>query len=98
MPSAEDAGRITRLAPPSLDLTSLQRWIVDQGLRGVSLEELVHGFCQRVVEVGFPARRFSMIIGTLHPRHGARSYTWRPTGLETRPPPGSQVANKGGLS
>ena len=24
-----------------------------------------------------------MIIGTLHPRHGARSYVWRPSGLET---------------
>jgi len=70
-------------ADASLDLSALQRWIVEQGLRGVSLEELVDGFCRRVADAGFPARRFSMIIGTLHPRHGARSYTWRPTGLET---------------
>ena len=48
----------------------------------MSVEELVDGFCRRVVEAGFPARRFSMIIGTLHPRHGARSYVWRPAGLE----------------
>jgi hypothetical protein len=61
----------------------VERWIIDQGLRGVSLEDLVDGFCERVVDAGFPARRFSMIIGTLHPRHGARSYVWRPTGLET---------------
>ena len=52
-------------------------------MRGISLEELVDGFCRRLVEAGFPARRFNMIIGTLHPRHGARSYIWRPTGLET---------------
>jgi adenylate cyclase len=70
-------------AVPPLDLSGLQRWIVDEGLRGVSLEELVDGFCRRVAEAGFPARRFNMIIGTLHPRHGARSYIWRPTGLET---------------
>jgi adenylate cyclase len=69
--------------PPPLDLSGLERWIVDQGLRGVSLEDLVDGFCRRVIEAGFPARRFNMIIGTLHPRHGARSYIWRPTGLET---------------
>jgi adenylate cyclase len=69
-------------APP-LELSGIQRWIIDQGLRGVSLEELVDGFCRRVVDAGFPARRFNMIIGTLHPRHGARSYLWRPTGLET---------------
>ena len=47
------------------------------------LEEQVDGFCRRVVEAGFPARRFNMILGTLHPRHGARSYIWRPEGLLT---------------
>ena len=68
---------------PPLDLSGLERWIVDQGLRGISLEELVDGFCRRIFDAGFPARRFNMIIGTLHPRHGAHSYIWRPTGLET---------------
>jgi adenylate cyclase len=85
-PPADTAGAsavIPAPAVPPLDLTGLQRWIVEQGLRGVSLEDLVAGFCRRVVEGGFPARRFNMIIGTLHPRHGARSYIWRPTGLET---------------
>ena len=48
----------------------------------MSVGDLVDGFCRRVVEAGFPARRFNMIIGTLHPRHGARSYVWRPEGLE----------------
>ncbi len=71
-----------RAATP-LDLSAIEAWAIDEGLRGVSLEELVDGFCRRVVEAGFPARRFNMIIGTLHPRHGARSYIWRPTGLET---------------
>ena len=71
------------MASSPLDLSGIQHWIVDQGLRGVSLEELVGGFCDRVLAAGFPARRFNMIIGTLHPRHGARSYIWRPTGLET---------------
>ena len=47
------------------------------------LDDQVDGFCRRVVDAGFPARRFNMSIGTLHPRHGARSYIWRPSGLET---------------
>ncbi len=76
------AGATAKPAMP-LDISGLERWIIDEGLRGVSLEELVDGFCRRVVAAGFPARRFSMIIGTLHPRHGARSYIWRPSGLET---------------
>ena len=85
-PQADAAGAFAAVpaaATAPLDLSGLQRWIIDQGLRGVSLEELVDGFCRRVVEAGVPARRFNMIIGTLHPRHGARSYIWRPTGLET---------------
>lgn len=73
-------------APPvstPLDLTGFADWLVEQGLRGVPLDEQVDGFCRRVVNAGFLARRFNMSIGTLHPRHGARSYVWRPTGLET---------------
>jgi adenylate cyclase len=71
-----------RAATP-LDLAGIDTWLIAQGLRGVSLEDLVDGFCRRLVDAGFPARRFNMIIGTLHPRHGARSYIWRPIGLET---------------
>jgi adenylate cyclase len=71
------------LAVPPLDLAEIGPWVIEQGLRGASLEDLVDGFCRRLVDAGFPARRFNMIIGTLHPRHGARSYTWRPGGLET---------------
>ena len=66
-----------------LDLAGFTEWLVDRGLRGLSLEEQVDGFCRRVMEAGFPARRFNMLMGTLHPRHGARSYTWRPEGLTT---------------
>ena len=66
-----------------LDLAGFAEWLVDRGLRGLPLEEQVEGFCRRVTEAGFPARRFNMLMGTLHPRHGARSYTWRPDGLTT---------------
>jgi len=65
-----------------LDLTGLLGWVIEEGLRGASVEDLLDGFCRRVAEAGFPARRASLIIGTLHPRHGARSYIWHPGGLE----------------
>lgn len=66
-----------------LDLDGFAEWLVERGLRGLPLEEQVEGFCRRTVEAGFPARRFNMSIGTLHPRLGARSYIWRPEGLTT---------------
>jgi adenylate cyclase len=74
---------IVRNAPQPLDLTGFAEWLAERGLRGLSLDEQVDGFCRRVVDAGFPARRFNMSIGTLHPRHGARSYVWQPAGLYT---------------
>ena len=66
-----------------LKLSGFGDWLVDRGLRGLSLTDQVDGFCRRLVDAGFPARRFNMSIGTLHPTHGARSYVWRPDGIAT---------------
>jgi adenylate cyclase len=66
-----------------LDTSGIAEWLVERGLRGLPLDDQVDGFCRRVVDAGFPAHRFNMSLGTLHPRHGARSYTWRASGLET---------------
>ncbi len=74
-------------ASTPLDLTGFAEWLVERGLRGVPLDEQVDGFCRRVVDAGFPARRFNMSIGTLHPRHGARSYVWHRSGLATEEHP-----------
>ena len=66
-----------------LDLSHFGPLLVDRGLRGFPIAEQVDNFCRGVVEAGFPARRFNMSIGTLHPRHGAHSYVWRPDGIAT---------------
>lgn len=66
-----------------MNLTGFADWLVERGLRGLPLAEQVDGFCRGVVEAGFHARRFNMSIGTLHPRHGAHSYVWRPDGIAT---------------
>jgi adenylate cyclase len=76
-----DANALRALSP--LDMTNVAEWLVERGLRGLPLDDQVDGFCRRVVDAGFPARRFNMSIGILHPRHGARSYVWRSSGLET---------------
>ena len=78
---AENASTPRGSAP--LELPSFADWLVERGLRGLPLDEQVDGFCRRIVDAGFAARRFNMSLGTLHPRHGARSYVWRPDGLET---------------
>jgi adenylate cyclase len=60
----------------SLEVSGLADWLVDRGLLGLPLDEQIDGFCRCLVEAGFPARRFNVAIGTLHPRLGARSYIW----------------------
>jgi adenylate cyclase len=77
------SGANAQRASMPLDLAGLAEWLVERGLRGLPLDEQVDGFCRRVVDAGFPARRFNMSIGTLHPTHGARSYVWRRDGLST---------------
>ena len=73
----------TQQASAPLELPGFADWLVERGLRGLPLDEQVDGFCRRIVEAGFAAQRFNMSLGTLHPRHGARTYLWRPSGLET---------------
>ncbi|HKP65136.1 MAG TPA: adenylate/guanylate cyclase domain-containing protein [Casimicrobiaceae bacterium] len=63
--------------PNSLDLSGFASTLVDRGLQGLPVAEQVDAFCRDVTFAGFPARRFNMSIGTLHPRHGAHSYVWR---------------------
>jgi adenylate cyclase len=70
-------------ASDALDLSRFPAWLVERGLQGLPVAEQVDAFCRGVVEAGFPAARFNMSIGTLHPRHGAQSYVWRPDGIAT---------------
>jgi adenylate cyclase len=76
------AANAQRASAP-LDLTGVAEWLVGRGLLGLPLDHQIDGFCRRMVDAGFPARRFNLSIGTLHPRHGARSYVWNASGLTT---------------
>ena len=51
-------------------------WLVQAGLEGCPTEDLVAGFCQRLVEVGIPLQRVFMGTATLHPLMRARGYLW----------------------
>lgn len=64
-------------ALPALDLDDMPNWLVEQGLKGLPLDEQFHGFCDRLHAAGFDAARASMGMGTLHPRYGAQTFVWR---------------------
>ena len=80
--------RNTDAAPAEpLDLDGLGLWLVERGMRGLPLAEQIAGFCQRIHEAGFPAKRIQMGMNTLHPRYGSHTFVWRPgaEAVEHRP-------------
>jgi adenylate cyclase len=61
-------------------LESLASWIVQAGLAGRSETELLSGFSERAVALGFPLHRTLVVIDTLHPVHEGRVFNWRADG------------------
>ena len=63
---------------PSLDLGDLPQRLIERGMLGLPVGEQISGFCRKVVDSGFPMKRVSMGMYTLHPRYGSQTFTWRP--------------------
>ncbi len=61
-----------------LDLDGLDLWLVERGMQGLPLGDQIAGFCQKVFDSGFPMKRVSMGMYTLHPRYGSHTFLWQP--------------------
>ena len=61
---------------PTLDLARLATWLVDTGLAGGRMEELVGGLCDRFNASGLRIARAYVAMSTLHPLVRAYGYTW----------------------
>ena len=57
--------------------TSLQDWLVTEGLRGIGDVALLHGFCDRLLAEGVPVSRVFVGSDMLHPTLAARTLRWR---------------------
>jgi adenylate cyclase len=55
----------------------LERWLVDQGLKGAGVIEIMDGFCNHLVAEGFPLVRGYISVRTLHPKYGAVGFLWQ---------------------
>ena len=69
--------RMTSTQQPPIDFSGVAEWIIARGLQGLPIDEQLAGFSQRIYEAGFPMKRMSMGMRTLHPRYGGYSYVWR---------------------
>jgi adenylate cyclase len=66
-----------------LEFAAVVAWIAEAGLAGQSETAMVAGFCERLVELGVPLARASVIIDTLHPIYEGRVFQWGGPGKET---------------
>ncbi len=55
---------------------ALSDWLVQQGLRGTSLDDLLAGFCEGLRTLGIPLLRGHVGMRTLHPSFEALSFRW----------------------
>ncbi|WP_281973538.1 adenylate/guanylate cyclase domain-containing protein [Ruegeria faecimaris] len=54
----------------------LINWLVTRGLEGAEKEELLDGYCTRLIELGVPLMRFHAAQSALHPVYGGTGYSW----------------------
>lgn len=52
--------------------------VTKRGLQGLEIDEQLSAFARSICAAGFPMKRASMAMSTLHPRYGALNYVWRP--------------------
>ncbi|WP_420586208.1 adenylate/guanylate cyclase domain-containing protein [Ruegeria sp.] len=54
----------------------LIEWLVTRGLEGAPKEELLDGYCNKLLEMGVPLMRFHAAQSTLHPVYGGTGFSW----------------------
>lgn len=67
---------MTTTETPAANANDLIEWLVTRGLEGAEQEELLDGYCNRLVEMGIPLMRFHAAQSTLHPVYGGTGYSW----------------------
>jgi len=51
-------------------------WLVQRGLEGAGEQDLLDGYCHKLLELGVPLMRFHSAQPALHPAYGGTGYSW----------------------
>lgn len=67
-----------RMSDPhrSFDPIPLHAWLIEAGLSGLPTQDMLDGFCSRLVAAGVPLSRGLLSVATLHPQRRANSLIW----------------------
>ena len=74
---ASDIRIAPAVQPDGPRVQALSDWLVQQGLRGTALDELLAGFCEGLTNLGIPLWRCHISMRTLHPSFEALAFRWR---------------------
>ncbi len=67
---------MTAPVSPTAKSHDLIDWLVTRGLEGADKQELLDGYCNRLVDLGVPLMRFHAAQPALHPVYGGTGYSW----------------------
>jgi adenylate cyclase len=59
------------------DIETLNAWLAEAGLQGMSEETLIRGFAERFVASGAPLVSGRVLVDTLHPLYEGRAFRWK---------------------
>ncbi len=76
MPTDTAAAEISDLRSDGPRVQALSDWLVQQGLRGATLDDVLAGFCEGLLGLGIPLWRGHIGMRTLHPSFEALSFRW----------------------
>lgn len=79
--SATPRRRAGATAEPKFD-DAICRWIVETGLAGATVADLMRGFCERQIAAGLPLMRCFIGLNTINPLYRGYSFVWRRGGGE----------------
>lgn len=55
----------------------METWLIRQGLEGASQEEVLEGYCARLVKAGVPLMRLHVSQSAFHPQYGGLGFEWQ---------------------
>ena len=76
MPTEFETAEQGNLDTDSPRIQALSDWLVQKGLGGATLDDLLAGFCEGLRALGIPLWRGHIAMRTLHPSFEALTYRW----------------------
>ncbi len=84
MSEAQAVERLVSWPDSRLKLTPAAAWLIDHGGEAMTMQALIGGLCEKLLEEGLPLQRVNVALPSMHPQVYARAFTWvRGEGVST---------------